>query len=128
MLAIDTGGQCEGLAFRIPREILDPETFVLFRREMLAPVYRPAWLSLDTVEGPIEALGFAANRDHADIRPGIPLQRQAAMIARARGLFGENFAYLADLNARLTLLGIEDPYVSALYAETERRRRKTTRL
>lgn len=118
MLAIDAGGSCEGLAFRIPREKLEHETFVLFRREMLAPVYRPIWLNLDTAAGPIEALSFVANRDSDWIKPGIPLGDQAEMIARAKGMFGDNFDYLSDLHERLDLLGIEDTYVSALYAAT----------
>lgn len=118
MLAIDEGPGCEGLAFRVPGEVVDHETFVLFRREMLAPVYRPAWLALDTAAGPIEALGFVANRGHPDIRPGIPQPQQARMIARAKGLFGSNFDYLSDLHRQLDRLGVADPHVSALYDAT----------
>ena len=118
MLAIDEGGSCEGLAFRVAREKLEHETFVLFRREMLAPVYRPIWLDLDTVAGPIEALGFVANRDHEKIKPGLLLQDQAKMIARAKGMFGTNFDYLSDMHEHLEFLGIEDAYVSSLYAAT----------
>jgi cation transport protein ChaC len=116
MLAIDEGGDCEGLAFRIEAEKLDHETFVLFRREMIAPAYRPTWLSLDTAGGPIEALGFVANHGYKNIRPGIPLHDQAKMIARAEGSLGTNFDYLSDTHERLELLGIEDLYVSDLYA------------
>ena len=119
MLAIDKGGRCEGLAFRVESEKLEHETFVLFRREMLAPVYRPIWLNLDTVAGPIEALGFVANHDHEKIKPGILLQNQAKMIARAKGMFGTNFDYLSDMHERLEILGIEDIYVSELYAATD---------
>jgi glutathione-specific gamma-glutamylcyclotransferase len=119
MLAIEEGGSCEGLAFRVPHEKLEHETFVLFRREMLIPVYRPVWLDLETVAGPVEALGFVANHAHKDIRPGIPLRQQADMIARARGMFGGNFDYLSELHERLCLLGVEDPYVSALYAAAD---------
>jgi cation transport protein ChaC len=126
MLAIDEGGSCEGLAFRIEPDKLEHETFVLFRREMLAPVYRPVWLKLDTVAGPIEALGFAANHDHEDIKPGIPLQNQAKMIARAKGMFGTNLDYLSDMHERLEILGIEDIYVSELYAATNNLRISST--
>ena len=45
------------------------------------------------------------------------------MIARARGVFGDNFDYLSDLHERLEFLGVEDPYVSDLYAATEALRR-----
>jgi len=126
MLAIDEGGSCEGLAFRIAPEKLEHETFVLFRREMLAPVYRPILLNLDTVAGPIEALGFVANHDHEKIKPGILLQNQAKMIARARGMFGTNFDYLSDMHERLEFLGIEDSYISELYAATDALRDTST--
>lgn len=127
MLAIYEGGGCEGLAFRIPTEKLEIETFVLFRREMLAPVYRPIWMSLDTEAGPIEALGFVANHRHEDIRPGIPRQQQAKMIAHASGVFGTNLDYLLDLHENLQYLGIKDPYVSALHADIEALRSTSTR-
>lgn len=116
MLAIDAGGTCEGLAFRIEAEKLDHETFVLFRREMISGVYRPTWLKLATAHGPIEALGFVADRMHERIVPDIPLPEQARMIARASGLLGTNFDYLADTRAHLNLLGIVDPYVNELHA------------
>ena len=119
MLAIDIGGTCEGLAFRIKAETMDHETFVLFRREMIASVYRPTWLQLETAQGPVEALGFAADRTHERIVPDIPMQEQARMIAEASGLLGTNFDYLADTQAHLSLLGIVDPYVSELLARSQ---------
>ena len=116
MLALDEGGKCEGLAFRIETKKLDHETFVLFRREMIAAWYRPKWLNLDTAGGPIEALGFVANQGNDRIKPGIPLPDQAKMIARAKGFLGTNFDYLSDTHERLKFLEIEDNYVSELYA------------
>ena len=116
MLAIDEGGNCEGLAFRIVAKKLDHETFVLFRREMIAAAYRPTWLGLDTAGGPIKALGFVANRDHERIRTDILALDQARMIARAKGFLGTNFDYLSKTHERLNLLEIEDNYVSELYA------------
>jgi cation transport protein ChaC len=119
MLAIDAGTGCSGLAFRIEAEKLDHETFVLFRREMIASSYRPIWLTLETVLGPVEALSFAANRAHERIVPNIPLPDQARMIAHAEGLLGSNFDYLANTHAHLTLLGIEDAYIADLHSRIE---------
>ena len=116
MLAIDEGTNCEGLAFRIDAAKLDHETFVLFRREMIAGSYRPTWLSLDTAQGPIEALGFVANRENERIKPDIPLNEQAEMISKACGLLGSNFDYLSNTRTSLELLEIRDDYISGLYA------------
>lgn len=115
MLAIDQGGRCDGLVFRINAQKLEHETFVLFRREMIAPAYCPTWLKLDSEEGPIEALGFVANRAHENIRPDIPLPDQAKMIACAEGFLGTNFDYLSDTFGHLKMLDIDDPYVTDLY-------------
>ncbi|MEM7226950.1 MAG: gamma-glutamylcyclotransferase [Pseudomonadota bacterium] len=115
MLAIDAGTGCEGLAFRIEAAKLEHETFVLFRREMITSTYRPIWLTLETALGPIEALSFAADRGHERIVPDIPTAEQARMIAKAEGLLGSNFDYLADTRAHLSLLGVEDSYITDLY-------------
>lgn len=128
MLAIDDGGSCEGLAFCIPQERLEHETYVLFRREMLLPVYRPVLLDLDTAVGPIKGLAFVANRSHSDIRPGIPIGQQVSMIAHASGFLGSNFDYLSELYGRLEILGVDDPYVSELYAATVALREASSRV
>jgi len=115
MLAIDAGDGCEGLAFRLDAAQVEHETFILFRREMIAPAYRPAWLALDTAQGPITALGFVADRSCETIKPDIPFDDQARMIATAQGMLGTNFAYLADTHAHLALLGIDDPYINDIH-------------
>jgi cation transport protein ChaC len=85
---------------------------------MLLPVYRPVLLDLDTAAGPIKGLAFVANRDHRDIRPGIPFDEQASMIAHASGFLGDNFDYLSKVYEGLEVLGVRDSYVSELYAAT----------
>ena len=122
MLAIDQGGVCDGLAFRLAAGQLDHETFVLFRREMIAPAYRPAWLPLTTDHGPVTALAFVADRRQDKIRPGIPLDRQARMIATATGMLGSSFDYLAGIERQLRVLGVEDPYVTRLFDAVQRLR------
>ncbi|MEM9579624.1 MAG: gamma-glutamylcyclotransferase [Pseudomonadota bacterium] len=118
MLAIDDGAECEGLAYRIDASKLDHETFVLFRREMIAEAYRPTWMPLTTADGTITALGFVANHDNERIRPDLTLSQQASMIAVATGLLGSNFDYLSDTCDHLQLLGITDPYLTELIAQT----------
>lgn len=118
MLAMDAGDGCEGLAFRIAARQTEHETFVLFRREMIVDVYHPVWLTLDTAQGPIEALSFAANHASDKVRPGIPLPEQACMIDGAEGMLGRNLDYLQSTGAHLDLMNIADPYIDALLAQT----------
>ena len=41
MLALDNGGSCHGVAFRIAPEVVDEELDIIWKREMLAGAYRP---------------------------------------------------------------------------------------
>lgn len=119
MLAMVEGGGCDGMAFRVAAAAVEHESFVLFRREMIAPAYRPVWMTLHTDHGVIEALGFAANHAYDSIVPGLALDEQARMIARAEGVLGTNLAYLEDTHAHLQVLGIDDPHVTALHARVK---------
>jgi cation transport protein ChaC len=116
MLGIDAGAGCDGLVFRIERDRIEHETFVLFRREMIAEGYVPTWSMMSTDHGPVEALSFVADHAAENIRPGIPLDEQARMIAVAEGLLGTNFAYLDNMHAHLSALNVSDPYVDDLFA------------
>ena len=115
-LALDSGAGCDGLAFRIDEARVEHETFVLFRREMIAYAYRPIWLPLVSAQGAVTALTFQANPDSERIRRDIDPDAQAGMIARAEGILGTNRAYLFDTASQLAALGIEDPMVSDLCA------------
>ena len=115
-LALDSGAGCDGLAFRIDDAAVERETFVLFRREMIAYAYRPVWLTLGTDHGPITALGFQANPESDRIRRDFTPDAQARMIAAAEGILGTNRAYLFDTASQLAALGIEDAMVSDLCA------------
>ena len=48
MAALDHGDGCDGLAFRIPQDIVDVETEILWRRELVAPTYIPTFVTADT--------------------------------------------------------------------------------
>lgn len=115
-LALDRGPGCDGLAFRIEAAVLEHETFVLFRREMIAPAYRPVWLPLETSQGDVEALAFVADHASPKIVPGIPPHEMAQMISGAAGFLGSNFDYLAETRTQLARLGVTDPYIDDLFA------------
>ena len=107
-------GCCQGLAFRITADRADVESRYLWRREMLRGGYRPLLLPLDTPQGPITALVFAANEAHDDHVGELPVEETVAIIARATGVIGSNRAYLEQLAAQLHALGIPDAYVDEL--------------
>ena len=115
MLSLEArAGCCQGLAFRITAERAEPESRILWRREMLRGGYCPALLPLHTPQGPVTAVVFTANTAHDDHVGELPLEQTAAVIGSAAGVIGSNRDYLEQLAAQLQALAIPDDYVDAL--------------
>jgi cation transport protein ChaC len=110
VLALDRaeGGLCRGLAFRVaPGE--EAATLVALRaRELVSSAYLETRLDIDTAEGPVEALTYVIDPDHAQYCR-LALEDQAQIIARAVGGRGANRDYLWATAAHLAELGIADP-------------------
>lgn len=115
-LALDEGGQCDGLALRITARRLEEETTHLWRREMVAGSYAPSFIELETPQGPLRAIAFVANRESTQYTPGLAPERQAAMIAAAAGQLGSNADYLFDTALHLRILNLGDDYIFDLEA------------
>lgn len=112
----DTHQACEGLAFRISAPLVDAESRLLWRREMIAGAYCPSLLPLPTPQGCVQALVLVANTRHPHHRGDLSMQATAATIARACGRIGSNRDYLEQLVRQLDVLGIDDQYVHELAA------------
>ncbi len=124
MAALDEGGHCDGVVFRIPAEIVGRETEFMWRREMFAGAYRPVFLQVATPQGPVDALVFVMDRDNHRYMPNLPEEEAARMIAVAEGGLGTNFAYLDSLVRHLDELGIEDRDMHRLHAHADMYRAK----
>jgi len=121
MLSIEARpGACEGLAFRVAADRAEPESAILWRREMLRGAYTPRLLPMATPQGDITALVFVSNADHPDHVGELPLHDTVRMIARAEGVMGRNRDYVEQLSTQLTGLGIVDAYIEGLVAELRR--------
>jgi cation transport protein ChaC len=115
MLSLErSAGCCRGLAFRVAAEMVDTETTIVWRREMIRGGYRPALLPVSTPQGDITALAFAPNLAHPDYVGELPLNETAAIIARGAGVLGTNREYLENLVAQIEHLDIEDAYMTQL--------------
>ncbi|MGC4026254.1 MAG: gamma-glutamylcyclotransferase [Mesorhizobium sp.] len=95
MMGLMHGGQCRGIAFRVPNG--DPAEVVskLIRREMTAKpsTYLPTWLKLDTSDGPLSALGFVVNPNGQTSRQAQRCRRRADPGASLRPYgFGRRFS------------------------------------
>jgi cation transport protein ChaC len=115
MAALDTGGACESLVFRIPAQLVEHETELLWMREMFSGTYRPAFMEVETPQGPVEALTFLIERENERYAPELSDEETARIIATASGGLGENFDYLDSLARHLQELGIEDRHIFDLH-------------
>lgn len=122
MAALDKGGHCEGVVFRIPATLVDQETDYMWRREMFAGAYRPVFQEIATPQGSVEALVFVIEQDNRRYAPGIPKDEAAKIIAAAEGDFGPNFDYLDSLVRNLDELGVNDDDIRQLHALAARYR------
>ena len=107
-LALEPGGTCEGVVFRVPEAGREGILDALWRREMSGGVYVPTWAQAHTETGKVWALGFVANRDHQNYAGQLPVETSARIIATALGTRGTCHEYLSLLVEALERHGIED--------------------
>lgn len=110
MLALDRGGQCRGVAYRLPAETLEENLHRLIRREMsmVPSAFPPRWIEARTPQGPVRALTFAMNRNSGRYIAGIPQEALADILATACGFRGSMAEYLHATVSHLEALGIRD--------------------
>jgi cation transport protein ChaC len=108
MLALEPGGSCRGVVYRIAADHVRSELEIVWLREMLGRAYRPRWVSVRTRGGTVRAVAFTINRADARYAGRLPEARVAAAIAGATGHLGPCSDYLFHTVAHLDALGIRD--------------------
>jgi cation transport protein ChaC len=117
MLALERGGACEGIAYRLAPEQVESELTLLWNREMLAGFYKPQWVQATLRDGrTVTAVTFEVDTDHCQYCGDLPIERQAHHIAFAEGRRGACRDYLANTAAHARALGIHDPYIEDMVA------------
>lgn len=107
-------GQCVGLAFRIPADLVEAETAVLARREFVLFNYSVETMTAMTPQGEIEVQVLAADKHDPRYVGDLALTETAAMIGAAKGVKGENKTYVAKLAQQLRAFDIADDYIDRL--------------
>ncbi|MGB7300899.1 MAG: gamma-glutamylcyclotransferase [Burkholderiaceae bacterium] len=123
MVAFDPGTTAQGAVFRIPRDKIEHESRLIWRREMLVGAYQPRFVSVTTAQGPLQALAFVANPASSVYRPEIGAEEAACLVATGEGFYGTCFEYVESLARQLAALGIHDHGVVALYESALSKRR-----
>jgi glutathione-specific gamma-glutamylcyclotransferase len=113
MMALDRGGQCKGLVFRLDHDAMEAQLDKLVRREMSTRPSnnRPRWLTAMTTHGPVTALTFVLNRKGPAYVGRQPTDETALMLARACGHVGSCAEYLYKTVAHLEAEGIRDRHL-----------------
>ncbi|WP_010185972.1 gamma-glutamylcyclotransferase [Sphingomonas sp. PAMC 26605] len=107
-------GQCAGLAFRIAADRVEAETAILARREFVLFNYSVETATAMTPQGEIAVQLLASDKQDPRYVGGLSRSATAAMIGAAKGVKGENRAYVAKLAQQLRKLDIADAYVDEL--------------
>jgi cation transport protein ChaC len=108
MLALDRGGSCRGIAFRIPKGEARHELLLVWRREMFGTAYLARWTRVHTGAEIVPAVTFVADRSGPRYAGRIDDAEAARRIAAAAGPLGTCRAYLESTMAHLAALGIRD--------------------
>jgi len=116
MLALDHGGACKGVAFRIEAAKTRQELGLLWQREMYGGGYHARWVNLQTAQGPIRAVTFVINRAHPRYLKELSVEQTAALIATGSGDLGSCREYLENTVQHLADLGLKDAGLSRIVA------------
>ncbi|HEY3177793.1 MAG TPA: gamma-glutamylcyclotransferase [Casimicrobiaceae bacterium] len=120
VLALEPGGACQGVVYRLPSPLALDELHLLWRREMVVAAYHPRWIQVRSGDRRITALTFVVRRDHIQYAR-LSHEEETAIIAQACGAFGSSCDYLMRTRAALASHGIVDRYLEQLARDVQRR-------
>ena len=120
VLALEPGGACQGVAYRLPSPLALDELHLLWRREMVVAAYHPRWIQVHSGDRRITALTFVVRRDHVQYAR-LSHEEETVVIAQACGAFGSSCDYLMRTRAALASHGIVDRYLEQLARDVQRR-------
>ena len=120
VLAMDRGGSCHGIAFRIAPPDVERTRRYLWEREMSTAAYRPALLTTRLSGGTrARALAFVARPDHAQYFRADTPEQAAALVRQGCGACGTALDYLRNVIRHLGEIGIADGPLHRVLAAAE---------
>jgi cation transport protein ChaC len=114
VLALNNGGSCQGVAYRMHDDKFEAELAILWRREMVAGTYMPKWINTDIGGATVRAIAFVVNRSKPGYTGRLDDEEIVSIALRAHGAYGSCADYLINTAASLELAGIADPRLSRL--------------
>jgi cation transport protein ChaC len=108
MMALDRGGSCVGIAFRIAAPNVSLKLAKIWRREMMGKGYRPQWVRVQGNGKPLKAITFVADQKSYRYAGRLDESLVANHIATARGPMGPNAEYLLETLLHCQEIGVRD--------------------
>ena len=102
------------MAYRIASEVIEDETWVIWRREMLFGSYVPTWVTTDGIGPRRRAIAFIINSAHEMYAGHVPRPDVVRILATARGTLGPASEYLYETVAALASAGFDDRELSSI--------------
>ena len=120
VLALDRGGSCSGIVYRIAGADGAAVVDYLWRREMVSGAYDHRLLQIVADGERTAAHTFVADRGHEQYAGGISIDETVALIRQGVGARGSCADYLAATVAHLDELGIPDHSLHDLLKQAQR--------
>jgi glutathione-specific gamma-glutamylcyclotransferase len=114
MMALDRGGSCVGIVFRIAAPDVSLKLAKVWQREMTGKGYRPQWVRVQAEGRVLKAITFVADRKSYRYAGRIKESLIAEHIAAACGPTGPNAEYLLETLLHCQEIGIRDLMLSRL--------------
>jgi cation transport protein ChaC len=121
MLALDRGGACKGVAFRIAADKIREELNLLWQREMYGGAYLARWVNLCDGKERLRGVTFVINREHPRYLKELSVEQTAALISTGCGALGTCQEYLENTVQHLKELGLRDTGLSRIVAALPKR-------
>lgn len=120
MLGIEPGGQCQGLAYRLPVATIRSELHLLWQREMVTGAYRAEWVKGHCdQQSEFDLVAFVIDPSSQAYEGRIDESQKVRRICQASGMLGSNRDYLMMTRTHLRSHGICDDYIERLALAAE---------
>ncbi len=124
VLALDRGGSCHGVAYRLHDRRFEEELAILWRREMVAGTYMPKWINADIGDATVRAIAFVVNRARPGYAGRLEDENIVSIALKAHGAYGSCADYLAQTAHSLEEQRVGDRRLSRLARLVSRERDK----
>jgi cation transport protein ChaC len=113
MLALDRGGECKGVLYRLPPDAVEKNLELVCRREMSfkPSAFPPRWVTVRTAAEPVRAIAFCIDRKSGRYVRGLDEAAVADVLAKAVGSRGSMAEYLFHTVRHLEDMGIHDRHL-----------------